>query len=45
MALTYKRNTVGVEEAEGFPACLRKASKPELNLSACTHIHAAQEGK
>jgi hypothetical protein len=48
MAMTYKRNvahfvdTVGVEEAEGFLAWLQKHSKPKLNLSACTHVHAAQ---
>jgi hypothetical protein len=35
-------DTVGVEEAEGFLAWLQKHSKPKLNLSACTHVHAAQ---
>ncbi len=48
MALTYKRNVavfsgaVGVEEAEGFLAWLNKHKKPRLDLSACTHVHAAQ---
>jgi hypothetical protein len=48
MAVNYKRNiahfdaTVGVEEAEGFLAWLQKHPKARLNLSACTHLHAAQ---
>ena len=48
MALSYKRNVavfadaVGVEEAEGFLAWLQKHKKPRLDLSACTHLHAAQ---
>ena len=48
MAVTYERNvahfadTVGVEEAEGFLAWLQKHPKPELDLAACTHLHAAQ---
>jgi len=48
MAISYKRNvahfagTVGVEEAEGFLGWLQKHPKPKLDLSACTHLHAAQ---
>ena len=48
MAMSYKRNvasfegTVGVEEAEGFLGWLQKHPKPKLDLSACTHLHAAQ---
>ena len=48
MAMTYKRNvahftdTIGVEEAEAFLGWLQKHPKPKLNLSACTHVHAAQ---
>jgi len=46
--MTYKRNlacftdTVGVEEAEGFLAWLQTHPKLKLDLSACTHLHAAQ---
>jgi hypothetical protein len=48
MAMTYQRNvahfadTVGVEEAEAFLAWLQQHPKPKLDLTACTHIHAAQ---
>jgi hypothetical protein len=48
MAMTYKGNvahfadTVGVEEAETFLAWLHKHPKPKLDLTACTHVHAAQ---
>lgn len=47
MAIAYKRNiasfqdTIGVEEAEGFLAWLQKHPKARLDLSACTHVHAA----
>jgi hypothetical protein len=48
MALSYKRSVavfadaVGVEEAEVFLAWLQKHQKPRVDLSACTHLHAAQ---
>lgn len=48
MAMTYQRNvarftdTVGVEEAEAFLAWLHEHPKPKLDLTDCTHIHAAQ---
>ena len=48
MAMTYQRNvarfadTVGVEEAEAFLAWLHEHPKAKLDLSDCTHIHAAQ---
>jgi len=47
VAMTYKRNvahfsdTVGVAEAEGFLAWLQKHPRPKLDLTECTHIHAA----
>ncbi len=47
MAMTFKRNiahftdAVGVEEAEGFLAWLQKHPQAKLNLSACSHLHAA----
>jgi hypothetical protein len=47
MAMTYKRNvayfgdTVGVEEAETLLTWLRDHPKPKLDLTACTHVHAA----
>jgi hypothetical protein len=46
--MIYKRNvavfqdTVGVEDAEAFLAWLNKHPKPKLDLTDCTHIHAAQ---
>ena len=48
MALSYRRNlavfidAIGVEEAEGFLAWIQKRKKPRLDLSGCTHLHAAQ---
>ena len=47
MAMTYKRNvarfsdTVGVDEAETFLSWLHDHPRPKLDLTACTHIHAA----
>ena len=48
MAMSYRGNvarfadTVGVEEAEAFLAWLHEHPQPKLDLSACTHLHAAQ---
>jgi hypothetical protein len=48
MAVTYTGNVahfadvVGVEEPETFLAWLQEHPEPELDLAACTHIHAAQ---
>ena len=48
MAMTYQRNvarfadTVGIEEAETFLAWLHDHPKAKLDLTDCTHIHAAQ---
>jgi hypothetical protein len=48
MAMSYEgsvarfADTVGVDEAEVFLAWLQKNPKPRLDLSACTHIHAAE---
>jgi hypothetical protein len=48
MALSYQgdvahfADVVGVEEAEELVAWLQKTPKPKLDLSACTHLHAAE---
>jgi hypothetical protein len=48
MAMTFKGNmahlegTVGAEQAEILLGWLQKHPKGKLNLTECTHIHAAQ---
>jgi hypothetical protein len=45
--MTFKRNTalfadiIGVEDAETLLAWLHRHPKPKLDLSGCTHLHAA----
>ncbi len=47
MPITFKKNRavfteiVGVEEAEGFLEWLHKYPKGKIDLTNCTHLHAA----
>ena len=42
VAAARRLHSALVEEAEGFLGWLQKHPKPKLDLSACTHLHAAQ---
>jgi hypothetical protein len=47
MPIEYSKNTarftdiVSVEEAEGLLDWLQRQKKPQVDFSACTHLHAA----
>jgi len=47
MPIEYSKNTarftdiVSVEEAEGLLEWLQRQKKPQVDFSACTHLHAA----